>query len=301
MADRLTARLQERVFERRRDLVADENDASHAGPWTAEEFLAGGHLRVGDIVLCARAGNLLSAFVRWATDSCFSHAGMIYYAPKQDQGFEHHFLIEAGVDLSPLKPYLLDPAATVAILRIPATKAWMTDDLSHEMRGRLMETIADTYDFSTIERLVAETIKTSLFGLESMARGTALTIAAMRERKPSSLPHAFICSGLVQVGYTFACLQAIKTGAVRPEALRDSIFRNDLLQWFEPEWSHYTDAGKIEQCEELFQTFLGDLEATTPADIALSENVEWRFLCRGGRVRRVNSVAEAEALMRAAP
>ncbi len=300
MADRLSARLHERVLHARCALHPEPlNDAR--AKWKVEEFLAEDHLQVGDIVLYARAGNLLSAFVKWATGSEFSHAGMIYYAPKQDQGFEHHFMIEAdqnGVDLSPIKPYMQDPAVTIAFLRTPARRAWYDKQLCQEMRGRLMETIADKYDFGTIERLASEAIKTSLFGVESIVRGSRLTISAMRERKPSSLPHAFICSGLVQVGYTFACLQAIKRGEVRPQAIKDTVFRNDLLDWFEPQWSNYTTKGKVDQAEELYRSFVGDLEATTPADIAFSQNLEWRYLSTGGHVWCVNSAAEALRIMR---
>ena len=125
MSDRLTAQLHDRVLHARRALQSDPLESVTAGPWKIEDFLAGGHLQVGDIVLYARSGNLLSAFVKWATGSEFSHAGMIYYTPKQDQGFEHHFMIEAdqnGVDLSPIKPYLQDPAVTIAVLRMPARK-----------------------------------------------------------------------------------------------------------------------------------------------------------------------------------
>lgn len=130
---------------------------------------------------------------------------------------------------------------------------------------------------------------------------TLLVRCDMRRRKPSSLPHAFICSGLVQVGYTFACLQAIKRGDVRPEVIRDTIFRNDLLDWFEPQWSHYTAEGKIDQAGELYRNFLGDLEATTPADIACSENLQWCYLNTGGVVWRVESAAQARELMRQTP
>ena len=301
MADRLTAQLHERVLRARRAWSSNPLESTDEVPWRIEEFLAGGHLYVGDIVLYARSGNLLSAFVKWATGSEFSHAGMIYYTPKQDEGFEHHFMIEAdqnGVDLSPIKPYMQDPAVTIAILRMPASKSWLDQDLCQEMRGQLMETIADTYDFGTIERLASEITKTSLFGIESMVRGSRITVAAMRKRKPSSLPHAFICSGLVQVGYTFACLQAIKRGEVRPEVIKDTVFRNDLVDWFEPQWSHFTTEGKVEQAEELYRNFVGDLEATTPADIAFSQNLEWRYLSTNGRVWRVNSAAEANEIVR---
>ena len=300
MADRLAARLHERVLSAQRGLQIEPHDTAQPGPWGVDDFLQGGHIHVGDIILYARSGNVLSAFVKWATSCDFSHAGMVYYTPKQDQGFDHHFMIEAdqnGVDLSPLKPYMNDPAVTIAILRLPARKAWLDKDICQDMRGRLMETIADTYDFSTIERLAREALKTSLFGIESMVRGAHSTISDMRRRKPSSLPHAFICSGLVQVGYTFACLQAIKRGDVRPEVIRDTIFRNDLLEWFEPQWNHYTAEGRIDQAEELYRSFLGDLEATTPADIAGSENLQWCYLNTGGVVWRVDSATQARDLM----
>lgn len=302
MSDRLAAGLQQRVFNASKSLreMLPQPDGSE-GPWQVDDFLAQGHLKVGDIVLYARAGNLLSSFVKWATGSAFSHVGMIYYTPRHDQGFEHHFMIESdqnGVDLSPIKPYMQDPAVTIAILRVPSDSVWLNDHLSRELRGRLMETIADGYDFGAIKRLAVEIAKTSLFGVESLVRGSNVTLAAMRKHRSGSIPHAFICSGLVQVGYTYACLQAIKRGQAPPEALKGTIFRNDLLDWFELNWSDYTEHGKVRQSELLFDSFLGDLRATTPADIAFSENLEWRYLNTRGRVWRVTSRADAQELIK---
>jgi hypothetical protein len=238
--------------------------------------------------------------VQWATASTFSHAAMLFYTPQRDRGFENHFLIESdhcGVDLSALEQYVADPAVTIAVLRIPPDKAWLTRPFIRSMRGRMMETICDNYDYGTIERICGAVARSMVFGLQSAVRGAELTLDNLR-RRPHRIPKSFICSGLVQVGYVQAFLEAVANGAAPPEAIRDVVFRNSLIDWFAPQWAHYTPAGRVALVNDLVAAFIDDLRATTPGDIEASENLEWCFLLRNERAYRIRSHAEAQRLMR---
>lgn len=300
MPDSLSAKLQERAASVQRTLETYSVD-DRVRSWTVDEFLAEDRLQLGDIVLYRRDPSMLSALVRWATGGLYSHAGMVHFTPRRDQGFDHYFIIESdqrGVDLTPLRQYMLDPRVSIAILRVPEQNSWSSPRLLKRMRGHMMERISDTYDFGAIEMIVRNFVGHALFGLQSLVRGSERTLASIRRRRPHMLPRAFICSGLVQLGYLSAVQDAIKQDQLPPEAIRHSIYRNDLIDWFNHDWSLYTDAGKKTVVEDLVATFEDDLRATTPADLEASENLDWQFVSLRGQVYAVSSRAEAEALLR---
>ncbi|QLH37961.1 MAG: hypothetical protein HWD60_01765 [Defluviicoccus sp.] len=58
------------------------------------EFLAGDHIRRGDIVLCRGKKSAFSRLIRWATRSYFSHAALVFVTPDRDQNFNNTFLID---------------------------------------------------------------------------------------------------------------------------------------------------------------------------------------------------------------
>ena len=91
-------------------------------PKPVDEFLAGKYLQRADIVLTRRSGDLAAWIIRWATNSLFSHAAMVYTAPPFDEGLSETFVIEAGtggVDLTKLSYYARgDNADYVAIKRL---------------------------------------------------------------------------------------------------------------------------------------------------------------------------------------
>lgn len=296
MSNRSYMEFDRRAIELRQTLTAGRPVAEIAQSWTIEQFLSGDHLQIGDIILYRRERDPLSRSVRWATGGLFSHAAMIYYAPRRDEGFEHYFIIESdqsGVDLTPLTHYLTDASVSIGVLRASRARSWIDADFLATMRGHMMETITGDYDYSTIRSIGRSILWSTLFGIGSTARGAEKTLAALRRRTPHLLPRSFICSGLIQLGYVAACIDAIKRGAVRPDAVRDAVYRKDILEWFDIDWSNYTDIGQRRVAEDLVDTFGDDLRATTPADLERSENLQWQFLATRGRVHTAHSLAEA--------
>ena len=77
-------------------------------PKPVTEFLRGQYLERADVMLTRRSGDIASSVIRWATNSLFSHAALVYTAPPFDAGLSETFVIEAGtsgVDLTKLADY----------------------------------------------------------------------------------------------------------------------------------------------------------------------------------------------------
>ncbi|MCK5713843.1 MAG: hypothetical protein KAI25_14065, partial [Hyphomicrobiaceae bacterium] len=68
--------------------------AEESWPMPVETFLEGNYLRRSDIVLTRRDWDLTSWVIRWATESPFSHAALIFTGPQFESGFTNTFVIE---------------------------------------------------------------------------------------------------------------------------------------------------------------------------------------------------------------
>jgi hypothetical protein len=55
-------------------------------PKPVGDFLRGIYLQRADVVLTRRTGDIASTIIRWATNSAFSHAAMVYTGAQFDQG-----------------------------------------------------------------------------------------------------------------------------------------------------------------------------------------------------------------------
>ena len=83
-----------------------------------------GYLDRADIMLTRRNWDLSSSVIRWATNSPFSHAALVFNRPGQEPGITNTFVIEAGtsgVDLTNLRDYANDKSSFVAIKRFKGT------------------------------------------------------------------------------------------------------------------------------------------------------------------------------------
>lgn len=125
-------------------------------PKPVDQFLAGKYLNRADVILTRRSGDLASWIIRWATNSLFSHAAMVYTAPPFDEGLSETFVIEAGtggVDLTKLSDYARgDNADYVAIKRL-RPKPWFNAARQARVRGVLLDKIKACYDFWTIWKI----------------------------------------------------------------------------------------------------------------------------------------------------
>jgi hypothetical protein len=263
-------------------------------PKPVAEFLQGSYLQRADVVLTRRSGDLASTIIRWATNSAFSHAAMVYTGAQFDQGISGTFVIEAGtsgVDLTKLSDYAEHKSTYVAIRRFK--REWFNPARQSRVRGVLLDKIKDSYDYWTIWRIA----RNLWFGVQSKIKTKEKTVEAYHNRDWEP-PNEYICSGLVQIGFVQATIEAIKRGELSPEVLRDVVFSKSAESRL-PEpgaWKMLGDDAK--QTAVLFQDILNDeLYAITPEDLAQTEKLEWLYLIKDGVVYKVGSYADVLKLV----
>jgi hypothetical protein len=265
-------------------------------PKPVDEFLAGNYLERADVMLTRRSGDIASTVIRWATNSAFSHAAMVYTAPRFDQGISGTFVIEAGtsgVDLTQLSHYAESKTTFVAIKRF--TRDWFTVPRQARVRGVLLDKIKDTYDYWTIWRIV----RNIWFGVQTKMSTKEQTVEAYRKRDWEP-PNEYICSGLVQIGFVQAAVEGIKRGELSPEVLRDVVFSKTAASRLPAagDWKYF-DKDDAKATAINFQDVLNDeLYAITPEDLAQTEKLQWLYLIKDGKVYKVSSYADVLNLVR---
>jgi hypothetical protein len=265
-------------------------------PMPVAEFVKGAFLRRADVVLM-RGHRLFSRAIRYATDSPFSHAALIFLVPDLEQGFDHAFLLEAvpaGVDVSRVshvteaKPDGSYPAA-VAILRLKAS--WFSDDIARVVRGHMLNFIEAGYDWRTVFSIVMHVLRARLLGSkEEVPHAFARALIKAQARKGLA-PGNFICSGFVQYGYLRA-LQDLADQIPPPitEAdMRAAVFNARLAGIPIP-----AALGADPAC---FATLM----STTPEEISRSANLEWKYVLLRGQAHEVADREEAVRLIVQAP
>jgi hypothetical protein len=263
------------------------------------EFLAGGYLKRADVVLTRKHRDLRSLLIRWATRGSFSHAALIFLVPHQEQGFNNTFVIEAaggGVDLSNLADYLNDRRALVGIKRISSGATWFEKDAAALVRGRMLNSIKAEYSYRTAFIIARAFLSDLAFGVKARLSGQRRAISGRRARE-LAVPNAFICSGLVALGYVNAIAELVNTGRLHPSALSAVVFREDLARFLPKDWEAFSDQQQIEMLWDFVSGFSAELEAATPEDLAASPRLEWCYIVRDRMVYPVSSAGEAEALL----
>jgi hypothetical protein len=256
-------------------------------PKPVDEFLAGKYLERADIVLTRRDGDFTSYMIRWATNSPFSHAAMIFTGPRFETGVTGTFVIEAasgGVDLTNLKDYVVDKSSFVAIKRFK--KEWFDPDKRSRVRGVLLDKIKASYNYWVIGRIV----RNIWFGVQNKVRGKEEAVENFRENKWKP-PNEFICSGLVQLGFVEAVLEYIDAGQLPPSALKQVVFHKEAASRLPDatDWS-YLDMETSKSTASIFRDQnLYELESVTPQDLAVSEKLEWLYFIRNGLVHKITS------------
>ena len=261
--------------------------AEESWPMPVETFLDGNYLKRSDIVLTRRDWDLTSWVIRWATDSPFSHAALVFTGPQFESGYTNTFVIEAstgGVDLTNLRDYIADKSSFLAIKRFK--KEWFDETKQSRVRGLLLDKIKADYNFWALGHIV----RNIWFGVERSMRGDEETIQTFRERNWTP-PNEYICSGLVQIGFVEAILEYIKSDQLPPSALREVVFQRvaasrlpekDDWQYLDPEASKTT--------ANLFRNQNFDaLESVTPEDLAISDKLEWLYMIKNGLVYKADS------------
>ncbi len=264
-------------------------------PMPVEDFLAGNYLERADVVLTRRDWDLASWLIRWATNSPFSHAAMVFTGPQFEAGYSNTFVIEAGtggVDLTNLRDYIADKSTFLAIKRFK--KSWFDANKRARVRGLLLDKIKSSYNYWAL----AQIARNLWFGMERSVRGDKSTIRNFRERDWNA-PNEYICSGLVQIGFVEAILEYIKSGQLPPAALNDVVFEPVAATRLpeKDDWK-YLDPQSSKTTAVLFRKQNFDaLEAVTPEDLAASDKLEWLYFIKDGLVYKVSSYDDVRKLI----
>jgi Permuted papain-like amidase enzyme, YaeF/YiiX, C92 family len=270
-------------------------------PMDLETFLAGNYLDRADVMLTRRNWDLTSTIIRWATDSPFSHAALVFNRPGQEPGIMNTFVIEAGtggVDLTNLRDYANDKSSFIAIKRFKG--GWFDEPKQARVRGLLLDKIKASYNFWAIGRIT----RALWFGVQNKM-ATETTDKSPRERtlqkyktKDWTPPSEFICSGLVQIGFVEMALESIKNGQLPPSALNDVVFHRGAQRWLPDQkgWDALGTSGK-DAAAYFEQQNYQSLESVTPDDLAKSRKLEWLYLIRDGKVHKVRTYAEVMFLI----
>jgi hypothetical protein len=276
-------------------LPLEEEVVEEVWPMPVEDFLAGKYLERADVVLTRRAWDISSWAIRWATNSPFSHAAMVFTGPQFESGYTSTFVIESGtsgVDLTNLRDYIADKSAFIAIKRFK--QPWFDEPKQSRVRGLLLDKIKASYNYWAIGTIA----RNLWFGVERSVSGDQKTMRRYRERKWDA-PTEFICSGLVQIGFVEAALEYIKAGTLPPTALNEVVFEKEAATRLpeRDDWG-YLDAESSKTTAVLFRKQNFDaLQSVTPEDLAASEKLEWLYFIKNGLVYKVSSYADVRKLI----
>jgi hypothetical protein len=260
-----------------------------------EDFLAGNYLERADVVLTRRNWDFSSWAIRYATNSPFSHAAMVFTGPQFESGYSNTFVIESGtkgVDLTNLRDYIADKSAFLAIKRFK--KDWFDETKQSRVRGLLLDKIKSTYNYWAIVHIV----RNLWFGVQQTVQNERRGEHRHHERGEGEPPTEFICSGLVQIGFVEAVLEYIKAGQLPPSTINDVVFEPEAATRLpeKADWA-YLDPEASKTTAVLFRKQNYEaLQWVTPEDLAASDKLEWLYFIKDGLVYKVSTYDEVKKL-----
>lgn len=258
-------------------------------------------LQRADILVTRTKGSLLGWLIRKGTGSDWNHALMVYVIRDKQQGYEKTFIIEsggAGIDIHNISHYFENPRKyDVAILRWESD--WLKDDFQERLRycrtirGFALAEIDDKYNHRMIISIGRRIIRQLILGLlfpwqrRKPPKQRAIRVPGFIKRLDIN---TYICSGFVQWAY-YQCVYSILREDAKGDPERASILEKNPLE-----------DGRLQQA--VFNPRLAgrvsddDLLSTTPADLANSDKLSWKYVVRNGTVYEVTSKKEADDIMR---
>jgi len=251
-----------------------------------KELVEKGGLKRADILLTRTKGSLLGALIRFGTGSYWNHALMVYTIRDDKQGYNTTFIIESGgsgIDIHNIAHYLEKPGKyDVAVKRFDAI--WFQDDSDtgglryrRKVRGFALQEIDDKYDHGMIisitTRILRQIILGILFPLQRIRRPEKRKVQI---KSFAGLDvNAYICSGFVQWAYYRAISQVIEEGHLDESRLQEIIFN-----------------------PRISSDKKNDLLSTTPADLANSEKLSWKYVIINGKIEPVSSCAQVDEFIK---
>jgi hypothetical protein len=252
-----------------------------------KELVEGGKLKRADILLTHTKGSLLGALIRFGTGSYWNHALMIYAIRDINQGYNTTFIIESGgsgIDVHNIAHYLeKQDKYDVAVKRFEAP--WFQDDTDsgglryrRKVRGFALQEIDDKYDHGMIvsiaARILRQIILSILFPLQRRKPPEQRKVKISRFAGINV--NAYICSGFVQWAYYQAVSRITEEDNLDQSRLQEIIFSPRM--------------GVSDQ--------EGDLLSTTPADLATSDKLSWKYVIINGNIQEVSSPADVDGFIK---
>lgn len=238
------------------------------------ELVEGGRLKRADILVTRSKGSLLGWLIRFGTGSYWNHAALVYVIKDPQQGYDTTFIIESGgggIDIHNIEHYFRNTKKfDIGIKRLE--KDWFQSDAEgisyrKRVRGFALHEIDDKYDYRMIigigRKIARQIILAAIFPwlrLKEPARRRAHIPKIVKKLKVN----AYICSGFVQWAYYRAVLKMM-------EETEDSDKTKIQEVIFNPEIEYDVASEDI-------------LLSTTPADLANSSKLSWKYVVKGGVV-----------------
>ena len=239
------------------------------------ELVERGRLRRADVILTHSKGSLLGCLIRFGTRSYWNHAALVYVIKNPQYGYDTTFIIEsggAGIDIHNIGHYFQNTKKVdIGIKRLE--EDWFQSDseegglrFRRKVRGFALSEIDDKYDHKLLigiaKRMIRQLILAFIFPLLRTKEP-----AKRRARIPGIAKkldvNAYICSGFVQWAYYRGVGKVLEEdGDTTKIKLQDVIFN--------PELSHEDNDDA--------------LLSTTPADLANSDKLSWKYIVKDGTV-----------------
>lgn len=236
-----------------------------------------------DILLTRSKGNLLGWLIRFGTKSYWNHAAMVYVIRNPQEGYNETYIIEsggAGIDIHNISHYFNRPdKCDVGIKRLD--KDWFqsgTVDFPRKVRGLALQEIDDKYNYRLIlgiaQKVVRQLVIAFVFPFLRFKSSDK-----RRSRRPRLAKlfkvNTYICSGFVQWSYFTTVTQQLEKSGGNQGVLQDVIFNPEIRKDVD---------------EEL-------LLSTTPADIANSDCLSWKYIIKNGKVWEIANDADVKAIL----
>ncbi|MFC2066330.1 hypothetical protein ACFLUO_04615 [Chloroflexota bacterium] len=253
------------------------------------ELVEGDKLKRVDILLTRTKGSLLGWLIRFGTRSYWNHAAMVYVVRNKQQGYDTTFIIESGgggIDIHNIGHYFQNTKKfDIGIKRLE--KDWFQDDVEtgglrfgRRVRGFALSEIDDKYNHKLLVGIAKKLIRQLIL---------AFIFPLLRTKEPDKrrarIPgiakkldvNAYICSGFVQWAYYRGVERVLEEdGDTTKAELQDVVFN--------PELGH-------EDSEDV-------LLSTTPADLANSDKLSWKYIIKDGAVWEVGQDEDVDLIVK---
>ena len=248
-----------------------------------------GKLRRADIILTHSKGSLLGWLIRFGTKSYWNHAAMVYVIRSPQLGYDNTFIIEsggAGIDIHNIGHYFQNPKKVdIGIKRLEMD--WFQDNsesgglrFRRRVRGFALSEIDDKYDHKMIigvaRGILRQLILAFIFPWLRTKAPAKRRVRIPRIAKKLEV-NAYICSGFVQWAYYRGVGKVLEEiGDTTKTELQDVLFNPELS---------YEDSEDV-------------LLSTTPADLANSDKLTWKYIVKDGVVWEVGQESDVELILK---